>query len=111
MKKELYEKPEIEVISLLNVDIITESAEEGGDVPVEDDENANNLNEVDLSPWAEDEAGNEQGGITDIIDDIKDALTPGDNTPEETPIEEDITTPSENIQEEIPVEENIDNIE
>lgn len=123
MKKELYEKPEIEIISLLNVDIITESAEEGGDVPVEDEENANNLlNEVDLSPWEDDkvgetgqegaqqESGGEQGGIAEIIDDIKDIITPSDNIPEEMPIEENIT-PSENIQEEIPVEEDINNVE
>lgn len=124
MKKELYEKPEIEIISLLNVDIITESAEEGGDVPVEDDENANGLlNETDLCPWVKDEngegcqegteqeTGGEQGGGLDIIDGIKDIIIPSDDISEGTPIEDNIIPSSENIQEEIPAEDDINNIE
>ena len=111
MTKELYEKPEIEEISLLNVDIITESAEEGGDVPVEDDDNAANLNEVAESPWEEGtregteggeitdpETGGGQENMPDIADDIEEAI-------------EDIITPDEEIHEEIPVEEDINGVE
>ena len=118
MEKELYEKPDIEEISLLNVDIITESAEEGGDVPVEDDDNAANLNEVAESPWEEGtgeegtetgegteggeitdpETGGGQENMPDIVDDIEEAI-------------EDIITPDEEIQEEIPVEEDINDVE
>lgn len=116
MKKELYEKPNIEIISLINVDIITSSAGEGGGVDPDANGNSSNdfldkLNEVDASPWARDNG--EEGGHS-FFDDLKEAIeqgsqeeTPVDNLPQDTPVNDEEVIP-DSVPEEIPTNNNSD---
>lgn len=118
MKKELYEKPKIETISLVDVDIITASAEEGGDVPVEDDDDNNsnsaNSNDIDTSPWTKNDSFESHSFFDrfwNIFDDSAsqgDAQdnTPADNGTQETPVEEVPT--EENVPEDVPTDNNIE---
>ena len=104
--KELYEKPKLETISLVDIDIITSSAGEGGDVPVENNGNGfNNIdaNEIDPSPWTKNDSSESHGFFDrfwNIFDDYASQGDAQDNTPVDNGIQE---IPSE----EVPAEENI----
>lgn len=102
MKKDIYEKPNIELISLLNIDIITESSGEGGDVDPVSNEGENNsnsagTNEVDASPWTKNDSL-ESHGIFDRFWNIFDEISSGSEVQDNTPIDE-------GGQEEVPVEQ------